>query len=233
MIKKLGLVLILTLAVNFMVAVGGVGYLWSQGKLGQEQLLAMKDVLFPPEVEPAPATQPSADEEKPLTPILKLEALLDEASPETVDDTLRHIRTAFDSRMVVLDRRRRELADLQRTIELARQQAVAEQSKIAAKEQALLAKQQTQASVAADEGFQESLGLYQTMQPKQVKAIFTTLEEDVVVRYLSAMEPRQAAKVIKEFKSPAETAQIQRVLEKIRQAESTATSPMASAVEGE
>jgi hypothetical protein len=46
-----------------------------------------------------------------------------------------------------------------------------------------------------------------------------TLDDATVMNYLQAMEPREAAKVIKEFKSPEETARIQNVLERMRLAQ--------------
>ena len=66
------------------------------------------------------------------------------------------------------------------------------------------------ARLAADQGFQDALQLYGTMKPKQVKEVFATLPDDVVVRYLRAMESRDASKVIKEFKSPAELVRLWR-----------------------
>ena len=63
----------------------------------------------------------------------------------------------------------------------------------------------------------DTLTLYNSMQAKQVKTIFATLDDDTVVRFLSAMQPRTAAKIVKEFKSPEETARIQRVMERMRQ----------------
>jgi hypothetical protein len=50
-----------------------------------------------------------------------------------------------------------------------------------------------------------------------------TLGEQTVQNYLQAMDTRTAAKIIKEFKSPDETAFIQRVLERIRLAQVSST----------
>jgi len=50
-----------------------------------------------------------------------------------------------------------------------------------------------------------------------------TLNEDTVQQYLQAMDTRTATKIIKEFKTPAETAFIERVLERIRQAQASTT----------
>jgi hypothetical protein len=49
-----------------------------------------------------------------------------------------------------------------------------------------------------------------------------TLDDDVVVRYLQAMEPRIAGGILKEFKTPDETSRAQSLLEKMRLANAKA-----------
>ena len=74
--------------------------------------------------------------------------------------------------------------------------------------------------------------MYATLQPRQVKSIFLGLDDVTVMNYLRALEPRAAGRIIKEFKTPEETARIERILERIRQAGPTTTpseSPTASA----
>ena len=61
------------------------------------------------------------------------------------------------------------------------------------------------------------------MPAKQVKSIFMTLSEQTVQQYLQAMDTRTAGKIIKEFKTPDETAFIERVLERIRQSQVSST----------
>jgi hypothetical protein len=60
------------------------------------------------------------------------------------------------------------------------------------------------------------------MPAKQVKTVFMTLDDETVRNYLRAMQPRQASKIIKEFKTPEETARVQRVMEQMRLAEPVA-----------
>jgi len=52
--------------------------------------------------------------------------------------------------------------------------------------------------------------------------VFFGLEDDTVMRYLQAMQPRTASKIIKEFKTPEELARIATVLERIRLASAEA-----------
>jgi flagellar motility protein MotE (MotC chaperone) len=131
------------------------------------------------------------------------------------------IRQTFDGEMAELDRRQRELLDLQHQIEIARDQTKQDRAKIEQAQKALADAQEQQNKLASDKGFQDSLELYNVMPAKQVKTIFMTLGDDTVMQYLQAMEPRTAAKIIKEFKLPEETARIQKVLEKIRLSQQT------------
>ena len=62
------------------------------------------------------------------------------------------------------------------------------------------------------------------MPGKQVKTIFMSLDEETMRQYLQAMEPRVAAKIMKEFKSQEETARIQKVMEAMRTNEQQAKS---------
>ena len=56
-----------------------------------------------------------------------------------------------------------------------------------------------------------------------MRAEHLRLPDDIVQRYLEAMDVGTATKIIKEFKTPDETSFIQRVLERIRQSQVTAT----------
>ena len=53
---------------------------------------------------------------------------------------------------------------------------------------------------------------------KQVKQVFMTLDDATVMSYLQAMEPRAAARIMKEIKSPEELRRIQTIMERMRQA---------------
>src|SRR5206468_4098475 len=118
--KKVFNVLVLTLAVNFLAVVGLVGWLVQSKKLDREKVQAIKEILFPKPVEEAPTTQPSS--EAPTTqPMMRLEELLAKASGRSASEQVEFIQYAFDAQMAVMDRRQRELNDLQRQVELSMQ----------------------------------------------------------------------------------------------------------------
>jgi hypothetical protein len=216
MLKNLYKVLILTLALNFLAVAGGIGWLWYDGRLNKEQVAKIKDLLYP---KPEEVKTESAEEESTTQPANQLEALLAKASGRTAAEQVAFIQQSFDSQLAQLDRRQREIADMQRQVELAKQQLAADRAKLEKGEQALVTEQQLQQKLASDKGFQDSLSLYQTLSGKQVKTIFMGLDDETVVRYLQAMPPRASAKIVKEFKTPEENERVQRILERMRQSQ--------------
>ncbi len=225
--KKLVNVLVLTLAINFLAVAGAVAYLKVQGRLDRGKIHAIRDVLFPP-----PATQPAAPEPKPdatTQPVLRLEELLARETGRSTTEQVEFIRQSFDAQMAQLDRRQRELTDLQRQVEMAKQQLARDRAALNQEQKALETREQQAARLAKDKGFQDCLALYRTMPGKQVKTIFLTLDEQLVGQYVQALEPRSAAKIIREFKTPEETQFIQRVLELVRQAQPPTTAPQSPA----
>jgi hypothetical protein len=227
--KKLLTVLMLTLALNFLAVAGGVGWLWNSKHLDHDKVDAIKQILFPPPAT-APSTQPDATVADATTqPTLRLEELLAKESGHSAGEQVEFIQRTFDTQMAELDRRERELADLKRQTDLAQSQITRDRAALQAQQQALDAAKQQQAALASDKGFQDSLMLYNTMAPKQVKSIFMGLDDQTVMNYLRAMQPRTAGKIIKEFKTQDETDRIQRILERMRQAATTAPSQTAAA----
>ncbi|CAN5365263.1 hypothetical protein BH10PLA1_BH10PLA1_08860 [soil metagenome] len=219
--KKLFTVIMFALSLNFLVVAGGVGWLAQTKKLNKESVAKIKEILFPLPVVETPATQPVAID--PTTqPTLRLEELLAKKSGQTATEQVQFIQQAFDSQSAVLDRRQRELLDQQGTITRAKTQLAKDREDLERERQDLSDKQAQATKLADDKGFQDSLALYNTMPGKQVKTIFMTLDDTVIQQYLQAMNPRNAGRIVKEFKSPEETARIQKVLERMRQAEASA-----------
>jgi multidrug efflux pump subunit AcrA (membrane-fusion protein) len=218
--KKLLTVLMLTLALNFLALAGGVGWLYKNHQLDREKVMAIKEILFPKPVPEAPTTQPT--EEPTTQPIMRLDELLAKATGRSASEQVEFIQHAFDAQMAILDRRQQELIDLQRQVDLSKQQMTKDRGALDQQKQALDAREQAASKLATDTGFQDSLALYNTMAPRQVKTIFMGLDDQTIKNYLEAMEPRTAAKIVKEFKSPDETARIQKIMEQMRLAQVSA-----------
>jgi hypothetical protein len=220
-LKKLFLVLVLTLALNFIALAGGVGYLFQSGQLNKSKISQIKDVLFaPPAPPPAP---PAANANKTPDSRTVLANMMSGQSGRSALDQVEFLRRTFDAQMLELDQRQRQVSDLQRQVDLANQKLAADRAALDKREKDLDAKAQETQRLQDDAGFQTSLSLYTAMPSKQVKSIFMTLSEPTVQQYLQAMDTRTAGKIIKEFKSADETAFIQRVLERIRQSQVSST----------
>ncbi len=217
--KKLFFVLILTLAMNFLALGGAVGYLFQSGKLDKAKITKVREIIFPPPGMAA-TTQPSAASAAPQP--LNLANLLDKHSGSVIEQ-VDFIRRTVDAQMLELDRRQRELADLKRQVDLANQKLAADRTALEKREKDLTNREQAAQKLQNDTGFQNSLAIYNAMPSKQVKSIFMTLGEATVQQYLTAMDTRTAGKIIKEFKTADETAFIERVLERIRQAQVSVT----------
>ena len=213
--KKLWNVFVLTLAINFLAVAAGVAYLYKDGRLDRTRFEAIRLVLYPPPAPvPAAATQPAAPAR--VEPVLQLGELLAQKSGLSTAEQLEFIQQTFDARMAEVDRRQRELADLQRQVDMANSALARDRTALDAEKKQLADREQLAATLAADKGFQDSLKLYQSMPAKQVKQLFMAMDDETVARYLQAMEPRGATKIVREFKAPDEVQRIQRVLERMR-----------------
>jgi flagellar motility protein MotE (MotC chaperone) len=221
--KKLWSVFVHTLAINFLLLAGAAGWLWKSAHVDRTKAEAVRDVLFPKEEVAAagPATQPAKPDAGP--PLMRLDALLARHAGKRAGEQVEAIQQTFDAQSALLDRRKRELHDLQAQV-AAEQKRLADASAALEADRKDLAERRQEAEQAtADKGFADSLKLYSTMPGKQTKSVFMDMPDETAARFLQAMPPRTAAKIVKEFKTPAEVARINRVLERIRQGSSLAS----------
>ena len=218
--KKLFNAIILVLALNFLALAGGAGWLVKdylldkEGKIDREKIAALKNVLMPPAPEITAATQPSGD---PTTqPFVKLDTLLAEKAGLPVGQQVEYLQQMYDVKMAELDRRQRELLVLKDQVERAQRELDVGRVQLIKAEQTVKDREQEAARLAADKGFQDALKLYNSMPAKNVKQIFMSLDDDTVVRFLKAMEPRTAAKTLREYKLPEELTRAQKYMELLR-----------------
>ena len=198
---------------NFLLVVAATAVFLKSSHMDRDKFDAVKKVLFETS---QPTTEVASTEPVATTlPADRLAELLAKASGRPAGEQLDFIHQAFDTQMAELDSRQRELEDLKRQIDLARDQTRTDRAKIEQGQKDLADQLAQQTKLESDKGFQDSLELYNVMPAKQVKTIFMTLSDDTIKMYIEAMEPRTAAKIMKEFKLPEEVARIQKVLEKI------------------
>ena len=213
--KKLLNVLAITLAFNFIALAGGVVYLFQTGALSRDKIAAIKVLLGPATTQAT--TQEIKDQPDASTqPTIKLEELLAKVSGRPAGEQVEFMQRTFDSQMAQLDRRQQELAALQVTIANAEKTMKVDRDKFAADLKKFEVREKAASRDAQDKGFADSLALYDSMPPKQVKDVFAGLDDATATRYLRAMEPSRAAKIFKEFKTPVENDRVQRIIDLIR-----------------
>lgn len=221
--KKLLSVFAWTLALNFLAAIAGVAWLYSAHKLDRDKVQQIKELVFAPATQPA-ATQPTTEARDATTqPTLRLEEMMAKVSGRSASEQVEFMQTTFNAHMALLDRRFQDLQNQRRTLDQAKSQIDKEREKLTAEQKALAAAKEEQAKLLADKGFEDTLNLYNTMPAKQVKSVFMTMTDETMIQYLRVMEPRTATKIMKEFKTPAETERIGKVMEKMRQAQASST----------
>jgi hypothetical protein len=218
--KKIFSLLTLVLAINFLALAGAVGWIVKTKGVDRAKMMAIKEIIFPTATT-QPTTEPVVADEATTQPAIRLDELVARQAGRTAAEQVETIQHSFDAKVAELDRRQREVQDLDRQVDLAKQQMARDRAALNAEKAALKAREDQSTKLASDQGFQDALSRYIAMPPKQVKQIFTTLDDQTVVNYLQAMEPKTAAKIIKEFKTDTEIAQIQRILEKMRQAQAS------------
>ncbi len=230
MVKKLLTVVVLVLAINFLLVGGGLAYLVGTGILTRTTFDRIRQVLAGAEIAPPAATQPSAATQAAATqPTDTLAEVLAKQAGRPTAEQLDMIQSTIDSQAAVLDRRQREIEDLKRQVDTATAAVTRDREALAKQKKAFDSQTQEAAKLLTDQGFQDALQLYQTLPAKQVKQIFGGLDDATVQRFLQAMQPRTAAKIIKEFKLPEETTRIGQILERMREAKAAdTTSPAAT-----
>src|SRR5450432_4179688 len=117
--KKFIQAILIVLALNFLVAAGGMGWLFKSGHLDRDKVLEVKKLIFPP---PAPPEAPPVAVPTTQSSTARLDELLSHASGRSAIEQVEFIRQAFDTQVAQLDRRQRELTDLQRQVDLSKQQ---------------------------------------------------------------------------------------------------------------
>src|SRR4051812_43974249 len=115
--KKLFDVLILVLALNFVIIAGLATWVIKSRNVDRGKMKAIKEILCPAA---APATQPTVDASTQRS--LRLDELVARQSGGTAVDQVEFIQHTFDAQMAQLDRREREVKDLERQVELAKAQ---------------------------------------------------------------------------------------------------------------
>jgi hypothetical protein len=217
--KKLWNALVLALAVNFLFAAAAVAWLYQTGRLDHERVAAIRKIVLDAPEAPAPKDESAQPAAATTRPSMSLEALLDKHTGKRAGEQVEVVQQAFDAQSVLLDRRRREVEDLAAQVARQQEKLAEDRAALEAERRGLNDREAAARDAAGDKGFQDSLKMYSAMPAKQVKGVFVSMPDDTVVRYLRALPPRTATKIVKEFKTPEETERIRKIMERMQQGE--------------
>ena len=223
MIRNVLFALTLLVLLHVVAAGGFVGWLWQSDRLSKERVDATVELFKPTLTEDAARDQQAASLLEQAEEAAEQAAYLDRVAsgPVATADRLAQQETKEEMQSHRYARLEAEAADLRRQMTRVREQVDAERAELEDDrlafeqyKQEMLEKQQT-------EDFKKTVGFYEQLPAKQAKAMFEGLlaqgQVEQVVTYLAAMQPRKAAGVLKEFKSPEEAAVAGRLLEGLRQ----------------
>lgn len=123
-----------------------------------------------------------------------------------------------ERRSLLLQRRMEELASQQRQAAQLLARIEAARAQLREEALALAARIEQFDQQAEDEDFQAQLRVYEAMQPGDLKTIFMGMQTEEAAAYLRAMQPRDAGRVLGQFRTPGEQQFRQQLLDAMERA---------------
>lgn len=212
----------LVLVINA-VALGALaGWLGASGRLSKDRVREAVRVFSTTLEEEARLAQEAEKSELEALALAERALRMEQVAggPVTPEARLAAIQVVDDKRRALLERQKVEAEALKRQLDA--QQRLIEQriSELNAKQTAFDQAVATKIEQMEQEDFREAIAMLEGIPPRQAKEVLQAwLSEGAqqqVVDYLSAMEERKAAKVLKEFKLPNEVAQAATLIEQLR-----------------
>ncbi len=215
--------IILVLIINALALTALAGWLGTSGRLNKDRLrdaVAVFNHTIDEEARlSAEAEQAELDAQALAERALRMQQVA--SGPVTPEARLEAIQVMDDKTRALLERQEVEAQALRRQLDA--QQKLIEQriAELDAKQKAFDQAIASQIEQMRSDDFQEAIAMLEGIPPKQAKQVIqrwlTEGSQEQVVDYLSAMEERKAAKVLKVFKLPTEVAQAADLIEQLRQ----------------
>lgn len=213
---------ILVLVVNVLALGALAGWLGSTGRLSKDRLrdaVAVFNNTIDDEARlAAEAEQAELDAQALTERALRMEQVA--GGPVTPETRLSSFQVVDDKRRALLERQKVEAEALKRQLDAQQRLIEKKIAELDAKRQAFDTAIATKIEAMQEQDFKEAIAMLEGIPAKQAKGVIQTLltegAQEQVVDYLSAMEERKAAKVLKEFKLPNEVAQAATLIEQLR-----------------
>ena len=220
--KKLFTFIMMICLLNLLALAGLVGYLLATGRLDKPKALVISDLLRHPGTpkdlrtqvaelfEPPPATAPA-------TGPASRPALALSEGPATAEERIDFARQAMEQERLRLDAEKQNLRHEHELLERLQAKIDTDRKKVDDDRKAFEQSVTQTAAKGNEEAFARTLALYDELKPKQLKDLFLPMPQDLVAKYLGAMEPERAAKIISEFKTEPERSFMNAVLKRLRE----------------
>lgn len=215
--------LILVLVVNALALGGLAGWLGATGRLSKDRVRAVAAVFSNTLEQEAALTAEKEQAEQEALELAEKALRLQQVAggPVSPEARLGAVQRVDDKQRALIERHKVESEALRRQLDAQRKLIEERIAELDQKQQAFDAAIEEQVQAMQEDDFKEAVAMLEGIPAKQAKAVFQQLMrdggEDQVVAYLSAMEERKAAGVLKEFKLPNEVAQAAQLIEQLRQ----------------
>ena len=210
-------IIISTIALaNFLAMAGLIGWLQMTDRLDAARLNEVRTLFSETltDKQNAAAALKAAEEEAAKK---EAEAIRAGTPPLSAAEAMVSERVQSEQQRQHVERLRREVEDLQRSLARERDELDEEWKRLRAERDAFQVMRDRLAELEGSEQFERALRLYESLKPDQTQALLQQLIDDgnieQVVSYLDAMQTRTASKVLAEFKDPAVAAGL---LERLR-----------------
>jgi flagellar motility protein MotE (MotC chaperone) len=221
-VKKLFSFLSMLCLLNLLVVGGLLGYLIATQRVDKAKAVVIADllrhqgtpenlraqvveILGPPAT--APATGPAS---RPVAQLARLDG------PATAEERIDFARQAMEQERLRLELEAQDLRHRQELLERLQASVEASRKKVDDDRKAFEQAVALTSNKTTDESFQKTMALYDELKPRQLKDLFIPMGPDLAAKYLGAMEPDRAAKIVSEFKTPDEKTFLSAVLAKLR-----------------
>lgn len=214
---------ILVLIVNTLALAGLAGWMGATGRINKDRVKEAVAVFSNTIQEQAALEEQAQKAEQEAIELAEKAMRLEQVAggPVTPDARFAAIQRVDAKRRALIERQKVEAEALQKQIDLQRRLVESKIAELDEKQKAFDQAVASQLTEMEEEDFKEAVAMLEGIPAKQAKAVFQELlrsgDDDQVVSYLSAMEERKAAGVLKEFKQPNEVAQATALIEKLRQ----------------
>ena len=140
--------------------------------------------------------------------------------PVTPEMRLQRIEEVSQHQLQLVERRKVEIAAIQRQLDLTRAQVDAKIAEFEQRQNTFETAVQQRIEQFQQEDFRQAVALLEGLPPRQGKELLQEYlgqgKQQQVVDYLAAMQTRLATKVLKEFKEPREVEQAAELVEMVR-----------------